>query len=147
MTCVGCSAAGHARHVNHDPEEPTIKLYIAADLHSNSHFLTIIDEQDRRTLEKRLPNDLAVTLRTLEPYRADLVGVAVESTFNWYWLVDGLAAAGYPREARKHIVIGCRSSRSDCLVRFERQRQSSDLLLESWIQGNRVAMDAWAGPD
>jgi len=72
-----------------------MKLYSAADLHSNNHFLTIIDEQDRRLLEKRLPNDLAVTLRTLEPYRAELVGVAVESTFNWYWLVDGLAEAGY----------------------------------------------------
>ncbi len=73
-----------------------MKLYSAADLHSNNHFLTIIDEQDRRILEKRLPNDLAITLKTLEPYRAEITGVAVESTFNWYWLVDGLAAAGYP---------------------------------------------------
>jgi hypothetical protein len=80
--CTGCNAAGHASPmVNHNPEEPTMKLYSAADLHSNNHFLTIIDEQDRRILEKRLPNDLAVTLRTLEPYRAELVGVAVESTF------------------------------------------------------------------
>jgi hypothetical protein len=46
-----------------------MKLYSATDLHSNNHFLTIIDEQDQRILEKRLPNDLAVTLRTLEPYR------------------------------------------------------------------------------
>src|SRR5262249_16767022 len=37
-----------------------------------------------------------VTLQTLEPYRADISGVAVESTFNWYWLVDGLMEAGYP---------------------------------------------------
>jgi transposase len=65
------------------------------DLHSNNHFLTIIDEQDRRLLEKRLPNDQAITLRTLEPYRAEITGIAVESTFNWYWLVDGLAEAGY----------------------------------------------------
>jgi hypothetical protein len=50
-----------------------MKLYSAADLHSNNHFLTIIDEQDKRVLQKRLPNDLAVTLRTLEPYRAELV--------------------------------------------------------------------------
>lgn len=72
-----------------------MKLYSAADLHSNNHFLTIIDEQDRRILEKRLPNDLAITLSTLEPYRAEITGIAVESTFNWYWLVDGLAEAGY----------------------------------------------------
>ena len=73
-----------------------MKLYTAADLHSNNHFLSIIDEQDKRILEKRLPNDLSVTLKALEPYRVDIVGVAVESTFNWYWLVDGLMEAGYP---------------------------------------------------
>jgi transposase len=73
-----------------------MKLYSAADLHSNNHFLTIIDEQDKRIVEKRLPNKLAVTLKTLEPYRAQLTGIAVESTFNWYWLVDGLMEAGYP---------------------------------------------------
>jgi transposase len=72
-----------------------MKLYSAADLHSNNHFLAIIDEQDKRVLEKRLPNDLAITLKTLEPYRAEIVGIAVESTFNWYWLVDGLIEAGY----------------------------------------------------
>ena len=72
-----------------------MKLYSAADLHSNNHFLTVIDEQDKRILEKRLPNDLSVTLKTLEPYRQNITGVAVESTFNWYWLVDGLMEAGY----------------------------------------------------
>jgi transposase len=78
-----------------DPEEPTMKLYSAADLHSNNHFLTIIDEQDKRVLDKRLPNELSVTLKTLEPYRPAITAIAVESTFNWYWLVDGLMEAGY----------------------------------------------------
>jgi transposase len=73
-----------------------MKLYAAADLHSNNHFLTVIDENDTRILERRLPNDLAVTLKTLDPYRVDIRGIAVESTFNWYWLVDGLMDAGYP---------------------------------------------------
>jgi hypothetical protein len=73
-----------------------MKLYAAADLHSNNHFLAVIDENDTRILERRLPNDLAVTLKTLDPYRADIRGIAVESTFNWYWLVDGLMDAGYP---------------------------------------------------
>jgi hypothetical protein len=44
-------------------------------------------------VEKRLPNDLAVTLKTLEPYRADITGIAVESTFNWYWIVDEMCPA------------------------------------------------------
>jgi hypothetical protein len=34
-------------------------------------------------------------LEYLEPHREELAGVAVESTFNWYWLVDGLIDAGY----------------------------------------------------
>src|SRR5688572_27787938 len=73
-----------------------MKLYAAIDLHSNNHFLTIIDDKDSRLLEKRLPNDLSVTLKALEPYRAGITGIAIESTFNWYWLVDGLMEAGYP---------------------------------------------------
>jgi hypothetical protein len=64
-------------------------LYCGIDLHSNNHVLTVIDQVDRRVYERRLPNDLAITKAALEPYRAELVAVAVESTFNWYWLVDG----------------------------------------------------------
>ena len=45
--------------------------------------------------EKRLPNELPKILAFLEPYREELAGVVVESTFNWYWLVDGLQDAGY----------------------------------------------------
>ena len=71
-------------------------LYCGIDLHSNNHVVVVIDEQDRRIFERRLGNDLALTLRALEPYQPELAGVAVESTFNWYWLVDGLQAAGYP---------------------------------------------------
>ena len=72
-----------------------MRLYCAIDLHSNNHVLTIIDDADRRVYERRLPNDLAITKAALEPYRAELEAVAVESTFNWYWLVDGLMEAGY----------------------------------------------------
>jgi transposase len=57
--------------------------------------MSIIDEDQRVVRETKLGNDLARILRYLEPYRAELVGVAVESTFNWYWLVDGLMDAGY----------------------------------------------------
>jgi hypothetical protein len=65
-----------------------MKLYSAIDLHSNNHYLTIIDGKDKRLVEKRLPNDLSVTLKTLKPYKGQIAGIAVESTFNWYWLVD-----------------------------------------------------------
>ncbi len=70
-------------------------LYCGIDLHSNNHVVVVIDEEDRRIVEKRLPNDLAATRHLLEPYRSNLAGLVVESTFNWYWLVDGLMDAGY----------------------------------------------------
>jgi transposase len=69
--------------------------YAAIDLHSNNGVLAIIDDTDRVLRQKKLPNRLTVFLDELEPYRTSLVGVAVESTFNWYWLVDGLIKNGY----------------------------------------------------
>jgi len=38
----------------------------------------------------RLRNDLQQIERVLAPYRERLRAVVVESTFNSYWLVDGL---------------------------------------------------------
>src|SRR4030065_375924 len=69
--------------------------YSGIDLHSNNSVVTITDEEDRVMAEKRLPNDLTRILDFLKPWREELVGVVVESTFNWYWLVDGLQAAGF----------------------------------------------------
>jgi len=69
--------------------------YCGIDLHSNNHVLVVIDEEDKRVFEKRLNNDLSLTLEALSPYRETLQGIAVESTFNWYWLVDGLQEQGY----------------------------------------------------
>ncbi len=56
----------------------------------------VIDGTDKIVFKKRLPNDLSKILSMLELYRTQLVTVVVESTYNWYWLVDGLMEAGYP---------------------------------------------------
>jgi transposase len=72
-----------------------MRLYAAIDLHSNNGVLVILDETDKVIYEKRLPNELGVVLSALAPYGDRVQAVAVESTFNWYWLVDGLMAAGY----------------------------------------------------
>ena len=55
----------------------------------------MIDEEDRVVCRERLPNDLAKIIGLLSPMRAELAGVVVESTYNWYWLVDGLMDAGF----------------------------------------------------
>lgn len=69
--------------------------YSGIDLHSNNSVVTVTDEDDRVVAERRLPNDLAKIIGFLQPWRTELAGVVVESTYNWYWLVDGLQAAGF----------------------------------------------------
>jgi len=72
-----------------------MKLYGAIDLHSTNSVTVVIDEQDRVVYQKRLPNDLALILKELSVYQSELEGIVVESTYNWYWLVDGLMEEGY----------------------------------------------------
>ena len=68
--------------------------YCGIDLHSNNSVVAVIDDQDRVIAQKRLPNELATIIRFLGPWTSELAGVVIESTYNWYWLVDGLQAAG-----------------------------------------------------
>ena len=72
-----------------------MKLYAAIDLHSNNSVLVVLDEHDRAVYERRLPNDLPMILSQLKPHRKKIQAIAVESTYNWYWLVDGLMDMGY----------------------------------------------------
>jgi transposase len=72
-----------------------MKLYAGIDLHSSNNYIGIIDEKDNRLYQKRLPNRLENILPALEPFRSNIEGVVVESTYNWYWLVDGLHEDGY----------------------------------------------------
>lgn len=70
-------------------------LYGGIDLHSNNAMISIIDTQDHLISEKRLPNNLPRIQAHLEPFRSGLDALVVESTYNWYWLVDGLIEQGY----------------------------------------------------
>lgn len=69
--------------------------YCGIDLHSNNSVVSVVDEEDHVVAEKRLPNDLEKIIGLMKPWQAELAGVVVESTFNWYWLVDGLKDAGF----------------------------------------------------
>ncbi len=73
-------------------------LYCAIDLHSTNNVPVVIDEDDRVLLQKRLPNDLNSVIQVLTPFKHRLHSVAVESTFNWYWLIDGLNENGFSTE-------------------------------------------------
>src|SRR4030095_6635014 len=75
--------------------ETEMPLYGGIDLHANNSVVVLLNEQDQQIYHKRLPNDLATILEQLAPHHADIEGLVVESTYNWYWLVDGLMEAGY----------------------------------------------------
>jgi len=72
-----------------------MELYAGLDLHSRNTFVGILDRELTRVFKKRVRNNLEVILATLQPFGDKIKGIVVESTFNWYWLVDGLMEAGY----------------------------------------------------
>ena len=71
-----------------------MELYAGLDLHSRNTYIGILDDTLNRVFKKRAPNELDQILTTLTPFKDRLKGFVVESTFNWYWLVDGLMEAG-----------------------------------------------------
>ena len=73
-------------------------LYCGIDLHSNNHVICVIDDKDKRIFEQKLDNYAELTIRALSKYKKRLKAIAVESTFNWYWLVDALIQNGFTVE-------------------------------------------------
>lgn len=80
-------------------------LYAAADLHSNNTVLAIVDESGQQRLKRRMPNDLCEINQALTPFRDEIIGVAVEATYNAYWLIDGLTANGYPMQMVNTLAV------------------------------------------
>ena len=74
----------------------TTKLMAGIDLHSNNMFCGIVDMEGKRVFDRKLPCELESVLKALKPFKKRLEKIAVESTYNWYWLVDGLQDHGYP---------------------------------------------------
>src|SRR5210317_1504767 len=72
-----------------------MQLYAGLDLHSRNTFIGILDKEFKRVFAKRVSNNLPLIIKTLEPFQDQLQGLVVESTYNWYWLIDGLMDAGY----------------------------------------------------
>ena len=75
---------------------PTDKLIAGIDLHSNNLVIGLINQDGKRIGHRTLECDLERVTEFLQPLKARLQSLAVESTFNWYWLVDGLRAQDYP---------------------------------------------------
>lgn len=69
------------------------RYYCGADLHGNNVFLTVLNPSGQRVLKRRVPAAWDAVWAVLQSFAPD-VQVGVESTYNWYWLVDGLQGQG-----------------------------------------------------
>lgn len=74
---------------------PKEKVIAGIDLHGNNLLIGVMNQDGKRVAHQKLDCDLQEVMEFLKPYKAQLQSMAVESTFNWYWLVDGLRAHGY----------------------------------------------------
>jgi len=97
--------------------EADMKKFIGIDLHSNNSVVVVSDEADRVMFRKRMANDLKLIEAALAPHRDETVGVVIESTYNWYWLVDGLMDAGY----RVHL------ANASAIKKYEGLKYSGDV--------------------
>src|SRR5712664_3426879 len=97
--------------------------YSGIDRHASNSVVVVSDGLDRVVYSHRLPNELNKVLAALEPHRDELAGVVVESTYNWYWLVDGLQAAGYS----VHLANTAAMKRYDGLKRSDDETDAAHL--------------------
>ncbi len=100
-----------------------MKLYGGIDLHSNNSVVALLDEDDRVVYRHRLANDAQAVVRALAPYRQEIEGLVVESTYNWYWLVDALMEAGY----RLHL------ANTAAIVQYSGLKYSDDDSDAAWL--------------
>jgi transposase len=107
------------------------------DLHGDNVYCTVMDQEYRPVFERRLPNDIKVILSAMAPYQERLAAVAVESTYNWYWLVDGLQTHKYPMKlanpARMQENIGLKNANDKTDSRFIAKQLAMGVLPEGYI--------------
>jgi len=112
-------------------------LYGGLDLHGDNVFCTLMDQQRQVVFERRLPNDMETIREALEPFRKRIRVLAVESTYNWYWLVDGLAKLGYevklanPAKMQENIGLKYADDKTD--ARFLSRQLVMGTLPEGYI--------------
>ncbi len=72
------------------------KVIAGMDLHSNNVVIGIMDKDGKRLASRKVACAIEEVVKVLAPYKKRLEKIGVESTYNWYWLVDGLRALSYP---------------------------------------------------
>jgi transposase len=100
-----------------------MKVYVGMDLHATNTYVGMVDEENKVLHKQRFRNELPLILAGLDPFKKDIEGVVVESTFNWYWLVDGLMDQGY----RVHL------ANVSAIKQYEGLKQIDDQRSAFWL--------------
>jgi transposase len=106
----------------------TKQVIAGIDLHSNNLMIGIVDQSGKRLKHQKVDCELKQVVAVLAPYKSRLKSVAVESTYNWYWLVDGLRALSYPvvlanpAGIEQYSGIKCADDKNDAFFLAELQR-------------------------
>jgi transposase len=98
-------------------------VYGGIDLHANNSVLALIDDNGKVVSNKRYPNKLERIFAALEPFSSDIDSLVIESTFNWYWIVDGLMDHGFD-------VRLCNPAKAD---RYDGLKYSDDFSDARWL--------------
>jgi hypothetical protein len=112
-------------------------LYGGLDLHGDNVFCTLMDATRNMRFEQRFPNDLFTITEGLKPFRKLIAQLAVESTLNWYWLVDGLRKLKYdvrlanPAKMQENIGLKAANDKTD--ARFIARQLVNGILPEGYI--------------
>ena len=71
------------------------KYVCGIDLHARTMSICVMDKNGKIALRKSIPCEIDALMKLLKPYSKS-IAVEVESTFNWYWLMDGLKSKKIP---------------------------------------------------
>ena len=115
------------------------KLYVGIDLHSNNSYFAAKDSQGNELFHKRIPNSHLSVEAVLSQIKqkGKIVSLAVESTYNWYWIVDHIQDLGYniqltnPGQIKQYNGIKKTDDKSDAFFLAELQRL--EILPSCWI--------------
>src|SRR5512136_1906321 len=100
-----------------------MKVYVGMDLQATNTYVGMVDAENKVLNKQRFRNDLSLILAGLDPFKKDIQGVVVESTFNGYWLVDGLMDQGY----RVHL------ANVSAIKQYEGLKQIDDKWSAFWL--------------
>ena len=115
------------------------ELYCGVDLHSNNGVYHVMGADGKQVWHRRLPNRPETVVTALAPFRSDLVTVAIESTYNWYWLADCLEDAGYS-------VVLANPSRMDQYRGMKNTDDDSDATFIAELCRLRILPTGWICP-